>query len=63
MINVQDINDVDKAVLNRSNKEKLISFALYMSKLLKSSHELLKNAAADLDILKCEQSQNQSKLI
>ena len=63
MINVQDLNDVQKAVLNRSNKENLISFALNMSKLLKSSHELLKNSAADLDSLKCEQLQNQSKLI
>ena len=63
MINVQDINDVDKAALNRSNQERLISLALNMSKLLKSSHELLKNSAADLDSLKCEQLQNQSKLI
>ena len=42
MINDQDISDVDMVVLTRSNKEKLISFAFNMSKLLKSSYELLK---------------------
>jgi hypothetical protein len=54
-INVRDITDLNKVALNRSNKENVVSFALNMSKLLKSSHELLKSAAADLDSLKCEQ--------
>ena len=48
IINVQDINDVHKAVLNRPNQ--VFSFAFNMSKLMKSSHELLKNAAADLEV-------------
>ena len=63
LINVQDIDDLDKAVLSWSNKENVVSFALNTSKLLKSSHGLLKNAAADLDSLKCEQLRNQSKHI
>ena len=63
LINVQDIDDLDKAVLSWSNKENVVSFALNTSKLLKSSHGLLKNAAADLDSLECEQLRNQSKHI
>ena len=58
LINVQDIDDLDKAVLSWSNKENVVSFALNTSKLLNSSHGLLKNAAADLDSLKCERFQN-----
>ena len=41
----------------------LVEHTLKLAKLLKFSHELLKYAAADLDSLKCEQLQNQARLI
>ena len=61
--NVKDVNDLSKNALKSVHKDPLVEHTLKLLKLLKSSHELLKNAAADLDSLKCEQLQNQSRLI
>ena len=41
----------------------VVDFAKYLARLLKRSHDMLKNAAGDLDTLKCEQLRNQSKLL
>ena len=40
-INVKDITDLNKAALNRSNKENVVSFALNMSKLLKFRNQVI----------------------
>ena len=60
--NVKDVNDISKNALKSVHKDPLVEHTLKLVKLLKSSHELLKSAAADLDSLKCEQLQNQSRL-
>ena len=62
-IHVKDVDDISKACLKQIHKDPLVEHTLKLTKLLKSSHELLKSAAADLDTLKCEQLRNQSKII
>ena len=62
-INVKDVDDISKTCLKQIHKDPLVEHTLKLTKLLKSSHELLKSAAADLDTLKCEQLRNQSRLI
>ena len=62
-INVKDVDDISKNCLKQIHKDPLVEHTLKLTKLLKSSHEMLKSAAADLDTLKCEQLRNQSKLI
>ena len=62
-INVKDVNDISKNCLKQIHKDPLVEHTLKLTKLLKSSHELLKSAAADLDTLKCEQLRNQSRII
>ena len=64
LINVKDVDDISKTCLKQIHKDPLlVEHTLKLTKLLKSSHELLKSAAADLDTLKCEQLRNQSRLI
>ena len=60
---VKDVNDISKSTLKSVHKDPLVEHTLKLAKLLKFSHELLKYAAADLDSLKCEQLQNQARLI
>ena len=62
-INVKDLDDISKTCLKQIHKDPLVEHTLKLTKLFKSSHEMLKSAAADLDTLKCEQLRNQSKLI
>jgi hypothetical protein len=62
-VHVKDVNDISKSTLKSVHKDPLVEHAFKLVKLLKSSHEMLKSAAADLDILKCEQLRNQSRLI
>ena len=62
-INVKDLDDISKTCLKQIHKDPLVEHTLKLTKLLKSSHEMLKSAAADLDSLKCKQLRNQSKLI
>ena len=62
-INVRDIEDLTRSVLNGRNKDSVVEFAVNLGKLLKNSEILLKRATADLDSLKCEQLENQSKLL
>ena len=62
-INVRDIEDLTRSVLNGRNKDSVVEFAVNLGKLLKNSEILLKKATADLDSLKCEQLENQSKLL
>ena len=63
-INVKDLDDISKTCLKQIHKDPdLVEHTLKLTKLFKSSHEMLKSAAADLDTLKCEQVRNQSKII
>ena len=62
-INVRDIEDLTRSVLNGRNKDSVVEFAVNLGKLLKNSEILLKRDTADLDSLKCEQLENQSKLL
>ena len=62
-VNVKNIEDVSLTVLNKGNKDSLAKFAMSVTGLLQSSQNLLRHAAADLDSLKCEQLQNQSRLL
>ena len=59
----KDWKDINQAGLIRLNKVCVANFVINASKLLKSTHGLLRSAAAHLDCLKCEQFQSQSKLI
>ena len=61
--NVKDVGEISTNTLKPVKKDPLVEHAVKLAKLLKFSHRLLKNAAADLDSLKCEQLQNQAKLI
>ena len=62
-VRVKDVIDISKSTLKSFTREPLIEHTEKLAKLLKFSHELLRNAAADLDSLKCEQLQNKSRLI
>ena len=61
-IHVKDGENVEQTVFNKiiSNKDSVVKSAVNATKLLKSSHGMLKSAAAHLDSLKCEHLQNQS---
>ena len=54
-LSVKDIGDISKTSLKQVHKDPLVEHTFKLIKLLKSGHEMLKNAAADLDTLKCEQ--------
>ena len=58
--NVKDVGEISTNTLKPVKKDPLVEHAVKLAKLLKFSHKLLKNAAADLDSLKCEQLQNHS---
>ena len=63
-IGLQNIGDVNQTALDRRlRKEDVVTFAVKIVGLLKKSQDLVKCAAADLDFMKCEQLQNQSKLL
>ena len=62
-IRVKDLDDVNQAALDKFNKDSVVNFAEKATKLFKSCHGLLKSATAELDGLKTEHLQNQSKLI
>ena len=62
-VHVKEVDDISKTSLKQFHKDPLIDHTVKLSKLLKSSYVLLKNAAADLDSLKCEQLRNQARLI
>ncbi len=62
-LNFKTINDVSQAGFKTVNKDAVVSFGKSVAGILERSHELLKHAAADLDTLKCNQLQNESKLL
>ena len=61
--NVSDLDNVKRSVVRVGNKDHVVDFALKLATLLKTSRDLLRSAAADLDSLKREQLQCQSKLL
>ena len=62
-INVKGLDDISKTCLKQIHKDPLVEHTLKLTKLFKSSHEMLKSAACDVDTVKFEQLRNQSKLI
>ena len=63
LFHVKDVDDISSSTLKPVKKDSLVEHTVKLAKLLKVSHKLLKNAATDLDSLKCEQLQNQARLI
>ena len=61
--NVSDLDNVTRSVVRVGNKDHVVDFAVKLATLLKTSRDLLRSAAADLDSLKREQLQCQSKLL
>ena len=62
-LNVSDLDNVTRSVVKVGNKEHVVDFAVKLATLLKTSRDLLRSAAADLDSLKREQLECQSKLL
>ena len=54
-LNVSDLDNVTRSVVKVGNKEHVVDFAVKLATLLKTSRDLLRSAAADLDSLKREQ--------
>ena len=61
--NVSDLDSVTRSVVRVGNKDHVVDIAVQLASLLKTSRDLLRSAAADLDSLKREQLQCQSKLL
>ena len=61
--NIEDVSQLQTALNRGLKKEDVVIFAVKVAGLLKRSQDLVKCAAADLDFMKCEQLQNQSKLL
>ena len=62
-LHVGDLDNVTRSVVKVGNKDYVVDFAVKLANLLKTSRDLLRSAAADLDSLKREQLQCQSKLL
>ncbi len=62
-LNMKTFDDISQTNFRNVNKDNVIEFAKSVTVILKRSQELLKHAATDLDTLKCEQLENQSKLL
>ena len=62
-LNVSDLDNVTRSVVRVGNKDYVVDFAVKLATLLKTSRDLLRSVAADLDSLKREQLQCQSKLL
>ena len=62
-LNVSDLDNVTRSNVRVGNKDYVVDFAVKLATLLKTSRDLLRSAAADLDSLKREQLQCQSKLL
>ena len=62
-LHVGDLDNVTRSVVKVGNKDYVVDFAVKLASLLKTSRDLLRSAAADLDSLKREQLQCQSKLL
>ena len=62
-LHVGDLDNVTRSVVKVGNKDYVVDFAVKLANLLKTSRDLLRSAAGDLDSLKREQLQCQSKLL
>ncbi len=62
-LSMRNLDDVSQNSFRNLNKDIVVEFSKSVAVILKRSHELLKLAATDLDILKCDQLKNQSKLL
>ena len=61
--NVRELSNVRRTVLKSANKDIAVDFAMSLASLLDRSGQLLRSASADLDCLKREQIESQSKLL
>ena len=62
-LHVGDLDNVTQSVVKVGNKDYVEDFAVKLANLLKTSRDLLRSAAGDLDSLKREQLQCQYKLL
>ncbi len=62
-LSMRNLDDVSQNSFRNLNKDIVVEFSKSVAVILKRSQELLKLAATDLDILKCDQLKNQSKLL
>ena len=53
-LHVSDLDNVTRSVVRVGNKDHVVDFAVILASLLKTSRDLLRSAAADLDSLKRE---------
>ena len=61
--NARKLSDIRRTVLKSANKDIAVDLAMNLASLLDRSGQLLRNASADLDCLKREQIESQSKLL
>ena len=59
-LNVSDLDNVTRSVVRVGNKDHVVDFAVKLATLLKTSRDLLRSAAADLDSLKRDCNVSQS---
>ncbi len=62
-LNFKNVDDVIQSSFSTVNKNVVVELTRSVADILKRSQNLLKHAATDLDTMKCEQLQNQSKLL
>ena len=61
--NVRELSEIRRTVLKSANKDTAVDLAMNLAILLDRSGQLLRSASADLDCLKREQLESQSKLL
>lgn len=59
----RELSDIKRTVLKGTNKDIVVDFTMSLASLLEKSGQLLRSASADLDVLKREQLDFQSKLL
>ena len=62
-LNIRELSDIKRTGLKAANKDIAVNLAINLASLLDRSGQLLRSASADLDCLKREQLESQSKLL
>ena len=62
-LNVRELSDIRRNALKAANKDIAVDLAMTLASMLDRSVELLRSASADLDCMKREQLESQSKLL
>ena len=62
-LHIRELSDIKRTGLKAVNKDIAVNLAINLASLLDRSGQLLRSASADLDCLKREQLESQSKLL